>query len=177
MTLPRPRRRRGFTLIELLIVTGIVGMLAAIAIPNFIRFQVKAKSSEGKTNLAAIRSAEAVYFAELSIYVSADVSPNLAPGSQRQGFVSSPGFDLLGWQPEGDVYFTYAVSSGEVGKIFHATAQANLDSDDTAQIWHYRSGDLASKTHVGQAPLSCAGSVGRADVVEPCDSQSGINVF
>ena len=89
----------------------------------------------------------------------------------------SPGFDQLGWEPEGNVYFTYAVSSGLAGKVFHATAQANLDSDDTAQIWHYRTGDLESKTHVGEKPLTCAGSAGLTDVVEPCDSQSGVNVF
>lgn len=155
----------------------IIGLLSAIAIPNFIRFQVKAKSSEGTTNLAGIRSAEAVYFAELSIYVSADVSPNVAPGSTRQGFVASSGFEQLGWEPEGDVYFTYAVNSGLAGKVFHATAHANLDGDAAAQIWHYRTGDLESKTHVGEEPLTCGGSAGHTDVVEPCDSQSGVSVF
>ena len=91
--------------------------------------------------------------------------------------MSSPGFDLLGWEPEGNVYFTYAVSSSRPGEIFHATAQANLDSDATAQIWHYRTGALASKTHVGQEPLSRADSAGRVKVVEPCDRQSGVSVF
>ncbi|HJO22533.1 MAG TPA: prepilin-type N-terminal cleavage/methylation domain-containing protein, partial [Myxococcota bacterium] len=68
-------RRGGFTLIELMIVVAIIGILAAIAIPNFLRFQLKAKSSEGKTNLAAIRTAEESYYAEYGYYVSADPSP------------------------------------------------------------------------------------------------------
>jgi type IV pilus assembly protein PilA len=56
------KRKSGFTLIELMIVVAIIGILAAIAIPNFLRFQLKAKSSEGKTNLAAIRTAEQSYY-------------------------------------------------------------------------------------------------------------------
>ena len=46
--------KKGFTLIELMIVVAIIGILAAIAIPNFLKFQAKSKTSEAKTNLGAI---------------------------------------------------------------------------------------------------------------------------
>ncbi len=50
------RNRKGFTLVELMIVVAIIGILAAIAIPNFLNFRLKAKTSEAKSNLGAIRS-------------------------------------------------------------------------------------------------------------------------
>ena len=56
--------KKGFTLIELMIVVAIIGILAAIAIPNFLRFQAKSKQSEAKTNLGGIFTAEIAYFGE-----------------------------------------------------------------------------------------------------------------
>jgi type IV pilus assembly protein PilA len=60
--------KRGFTLIELMIVVAIIGILAAIAIPNFLKFQAKSKQSEAKTNLKAIYVAETGYFGENNVY-------------------------------------------------------------------------------------------------------------
>jgi type IV pilus assembly protein PilA len=45
---------KGFTLIELMIVVAIIGILAAIAIPNFVRFQARARQSEANTNLKSL---------------------------------------------------------------------------------------------------------------------------
>ena len=60
--------RRGFTLIELMIVVAIIGILAAIAIPNFIRFQARSKQSEVKGNLKAVFTAERSYYQEHDKY-------------------------------------------------------------------------------------------------------------
>ncbi len=48
----------GFTLVELMVVVAIVGILSAVAIPNFKRYQAKSKTSEAKLQLAAVYSAE-----------------------------------------------------------------------------------------------------------------------
>ena len=69
------KKREGFTLIELMIVVAIIGILAAIAIPNFIKFQLRSKASEGKINLAAIRTAQESFFAEVGTYFNWSASP------------------------------------------------------------------------------------------------------
>ena len=59
---------RGFTLVELLISVAIISLLAAIAVPNMMRFQARAKQSEAKTVLKAYAAAQSAYFAEVDSY-------------------------------------------------------------------------------------------------------------
>jgi type IV pilus assembly protein PilA len=58
----------GFTLIELMIVVAIIGILAAIAIPNFMAYQGKSRQSEAKINLGSIFTSATSYFAENGTY-------------------------------------------------------------------------------------------------------------
>jgi type IV pilus assembly protein PilA len=83
--------KKGFTLIELMIVVAIIGILAAIAIPNFMRFQAKSKQSEAKTNLGAIGTTAEAYRAEKDTYVT--------------------DWAGLGWQAQGTTRYDYGYNA------------------------------------------------------------------
>ena len=78
--------RRGFTLIELMIVVAIIGILAAIAIPNFIKFQCRSKQSEAKGNVKAIYTAEESYRAEQDKYINCTTAECGVGGTSPIGF-------------------------------------------------------------------------------------------
>lgn len=62
------RGSKGFTLIELLIVVAIIGILAAIAVPNFLNAQIRAKIARCKSDLKALGTAEEEYFLDNNRY-------------------------------------------------------------------------------------------------------------
>ncbi|MBZ0256856.1 prepilin-type N-terminal cleavage/methylation domain-containing protein [bacterium] len=64
----KPNAQRGFTLIELLIVVAIIGILAAIAVPNFLSAQIRAKVARVKTDISAIAKAQEMYFLDNNSY-------------------------------------------------------------------------------------------------------------
>ncbi len=107
--------RRGFTLIELMIVVVIIGILAALAIPKFIKVTGKAKLAEAKTILKEIFTLEKAYFNEHDAYVS------FANGAACENI----GFDL----PEGTSRFLYKVEVVDSTSSFTATATEAVDVD------------------------------------------------
>ncbi len=137
------KRSGGFTLIELMIVVAIIRILAAIAIPNFLRFQLRAKAAEGKANLAAIRTAEEGYFSEFGVYVGQTaLLPRVetALDGTKLAWVAASaagGFNTVGWAPEGEVYYAYQVGTNTDRNGYIAEAASDIDNDDTTNWWGY----------------------------------------
>lgn len=132
--------KKGFTLIELMIVVAIIGILAAIAIPNFLRFQAKSKQAEAKTNLGAIGTTAEAYRAEKDTYET--------------------DWTGLGWQAQGTTRYDYgyngnlldlaqvpavtyapqntATDAATTSTAFLAAAEGDVDAETTGKdCWTY----------------------------------------
>ena len=64
------KNNSGFTLIELLVVVAIIGILAAIAVPQFSAFRKRAYDSTAMSDLGNIRTAQEAYFADNEFYAA-----------------------------------------------------------------------------------------------------------
>lgn len=86
--------QKGFSLIELMIVVAIIGILASIAIPNYQRFQAKARQSEARGHLSGIYTAEKAFMAEWTQYYADLGEIGFAPDGQLRyntGFIGNGG--------------------------------------------------------------------------------------
>jgi type IV pilus assembly protein PilA len=143
--LQRARSEQGFTLIELMIVVAIIGILAAIAIPNFLAYQARAKQSEAKTNLGGIYTSQVGYFGEYNNF-QGDFS---MLGFQVAGTTGRYAFSVGGTAGTTSVgntnvatnscaasqHASVAVMTNPALPGFTAGAAGNIDNDATCDVW------------------------------------------
>ncbi len=149
--------RSGFTLIELMIVVAIVSILASIAVPQYKKFQLKAKTSEAKINIHAIRVSEEWFATENDYYKVAGWAPGVVPGAARLPFDSqnadTEGFVMIGFRPAGDVYFSYLVAgSAPAGNILPDSKGNDVPNTEDVNITIIAVGDLDNNGGHGQSP-------------------------
>jgi len=130
------RRRAGFSLIELMIVVAIIGILAAIAIPAFTGYMMRARTIEAYDFLGEIHLREESYRSEFGSYANVPAwSPTTyaPPGSTQPFNATIAGWQQLGAMPDAMVRFQYQVLAGPPGA---ATGIANYPSTDFWFISH-----------------------------------------
>jgi len=132
-------RRTAFTLVELLIAVAIVGLLAALAIPNFQSAVLKSRRSEAKVNLDGIATAEIAYHAAYDAYVACANNPALPLTKQARPWNAAlAGWPALDFSPSGDVRCNYIVELFGTPRYFRASANCDVDDNNrTATIRRY----------------------------------------
>ena len=118
------RNKKGFTLIELMIVVVIIGILAALAIPRFMRSTTKSKQSEAKQLLKQIYTMQHAYRQEFNAYCLNGVTASAA---------AQTAFARLGVDIGATARYSYVMAAA--ANTFTCTATANLDDDGTVDTW------------------------------------------
>lgn len=126
-------KKKAFTMVELLIVLAIIAVLMSLAIPQYRKFQLRAKASEAKINISLIYGLEEAYAAEKGFYLTEGWKPGGASPKKQEWVESDDNFKKLGFKPSGKVFCNYAIAEGDQTDA-PASAQPSACEEDCPEI-------------------------------------------
>lgn len=142
------RKAKGFTLIELMIVVAIIGILAAVAIPAFLKYIKKSKTTEARVNVRKIYDGELSYYDEEHVlrsgaiiskqFVACASQPSAVPGVDKvTANWEASGWPAIKFGSDSPVLYMYTADQGGTGTgaSFTARAEGDLDGDSTTSLF------------------------------------------
>ena len=171
----------------MMVAVAIVAVLAAIAIPNYVRYSLRAKSAEARVLLGGIVTSEEAFMAEYENYAqisTPEPAGTISPGRltwvnkpcpaacDRENVQNCTAFDCIGFSSPTATYYQYATltrrASGPTTPEYGVGAAADLDGDGQTGSYAFRSNNETGVQGIVADPVSACPAEIEARVVSSC---------
>ena len=143
------RVQQGFTLIELMIVVAIVGILAAIALPAYQDYTVRAKTSEGLARMAEAKTSVAEYFS---------ANGTFPPSAASAGFNTAAAGFVASMNCNGGVCNTILLQfNNREPNLNNKTITLSALAQNGQLVWKCKPGITGTAVDTKYLPASCRG--------------------
>jgi type IV pilus assembly protein PilA len=170
---------KGFTLIELMIVVAIIGILAAVAIPAFMKYIRRSKTVEATMNVRKLFDSSVSYYEGEHADSTGGIIAKMFPGAVGPApagtccgqtgdkckpdptIFAAAGWAALNFSVDDPFYYQYTYTSGgtDTGATFDATANGDLDCDKLLSTFSRHGSVMADRSVTGGSGLFSANDI------------------